>query len=153
MSAAPGLPVHPTPRGFLPGFQSLVSSVLPGGGLWAAACVVAVCFHIPVQSGASPTPATQREGGRAGRGAPAPPPSPYPRYRSTQYQQGAPTATQGPASIYLWHPAAGLRPRGLCRQGPAPVTPTQPATRTVTVVLNGQQLLVPSYTWLWLWPG
>lgn len=43
-----------------------------------------------------------------------------------------PSTSQGPASLYLWHPAVGLWAREPCRQGPGPSTPTQPGPGAVS---------------------
>lgn len=43
----------------------------------------------------------------------------------TQCPEGPPATSQGPALLYLWHPAVGLWAREQCRQRPGPSTPTQ----------------------------
>lgn len=45
---------------------------------------------------------------------------------------GPPSTSQGPASLYLWHPAGGPWAREPCRQGPGPSTPTQPGPGAVS---------------------
>lgn len=60
-----------------------------------------------------------------------------------------PPPPQDPASLYLWHPAVGFWARGCAGRGQSddPPTQTRPGARAVTVALNGQRLLVLSYTW------
>lgn len=131
LPAAPS-PTAPASAG-LAESSALGSFVFSPTGWWQCDCV---CFHIPEQAGATltstlppPRPETRMTGWAAAAGAQGQARGgglPCTRPAETQgpvVPEGPPPTSQGPASLYLWHPAGGLWPGSLAGRGQAPAPP------------------------------